>query len=120
MFGKLCGKDALQSVIFVTTMWGNPNDPWELLQEERFRDGLKTILGQDTAILRHYNTRVTAWDILDRILQSAHRNTVRLQQEIVDMRRQLHETEAGRSWNIRPPKIEGLSEKDAIIASVYA
>lgn len=116
MFKKLCGKEALQSVIFATTMWVKPDDAWGFEQEEGFRDGMKAMLGQDPAILRYHNTRDSAWDVLDRFLQSTHRYTVRLQQEIVDMRRQLHETEAGRSWNIRPPTVEGLSEKDAVIA----
>lgn len=115
MFRKLCGKDALQSVIFATTMWGNPDIIWELEKEESFRDGLKAMLGQDPLLLRYDNTRDSAWDILDIFLRSTTRRTARLQQEIVNMRRQLHETEAGRSWNIRPPKIEGFSEKDAII-----
>ena len=102
MFGKLCGKDALQNVIIATTTWKKTEDEWELAQEDGFKANWKEMLGQEIPTLRYHHTRDSAWDILDRILQNKRRHAVRLQKEMGDAGRQLHDTAAGRSLGIQP------------------
>jgi hypothetical protein len=104
MFERLCGRDALQNVIIATTMWSQPEDPWELQQEKKLftETYWKAITDQVSATVRHHNTWNSAWDILNRLLHSKRQRTVRLQTEMVDLGRQLYETAAGRSWGIQP------------------
>lgn len=102
LFGKVCGKDALQNVIIATTTWRKPEDEWELAQEEGFKSSWEEKLGQEVSTVRYYHTRDSAWDILDRFLQNKSRHAVRLQKEMGDVGRQLHETAAGRSLGIQP------------------
>jgi hypothetical protein len=99
-FRKLCGPDALKKVILVTTMW-------DLVRKEEGEARETELLGmQDfwgwmmekgSSFDRHYNTEQSAQKI---VLELAHRSTkgvvVDLQRQLVDEKRTLGETSAGR------------------------
>ena len=103
MFEKLCGKDALQNVIIITTMWDTVGETWGLEQEEILFEETywRAITNWVSRTARYLNSRDSAWDILDSLLRCKHRCPTRLQTEMVDMRRELHETAAGRSWGVQ-------------------
>jgi hypothetical protein len=97
MFQELCGRKALRNVILVTTMWGEVDAGIGSLRETELKKKYwKVMIDEGSATARYRNTRSSAWDILDHIIQDAnHRKAVLLQKEMVDMQRQLPETSAG-------------------------
>lgn len=83
----LWGKDAMSKVFFVTTMWDEVKDPED--GEERLTEleGRGAIL-QGYTILRHLDTRDSAMQLLDAVVQWARKLAeVQLQREAEDMDR---------------------------------
>jgi len=97
MFEKLCGKKALQNVILVTTMWDKVEGLTGSNREKELKGGYwKGMIKQGSRAVRYRNTYDSAWDILDSIIGD-NRIAVLLQKEIVDMKRELCETDAGQT-----------------------
>jgi hypothetical protein len=99
IFEKLCGKNVLQNVILTTTMWDEVD---ELTGQQRERElkakYWKAMIDQGSKTVRYLNTPDSALDIIDHFLQTANaRYAVLLQEEMVDMERQLRETKAGQA-----------------------
>ena len=98
MFEELCGKNAFHNVILTTTMWDEVD---EETGEERERE-LKTkywrkMLERGSTTKRFLRTRESAFDVIEPLIEAAnHRRSVLLQDELVDMRKSLPETSAGR------------------------
>jgi hypothetical protein len=99
MFEKLCGKHALGNIILTTTMWDKIDNEIGQEREKELRGQYwKSMIRLGSTTVRYCNTRDSAWEILDKVLQSGHnRHAVLLQKEMVDMERQLSETDAGRT-----------------------
>jgi hypothetical protein len=97
MFHELCGKKALRNVILVTTMWSEVDQEVGSRREEALRQKYwKGMIDEGSSTARYKGTLSSAWEILDHIIQDAHRRkAVLLQTEMVDMRMQLPETSAG-------------------------
>ena len=99
MFEKLCGKNAFGNIILTTTMWDKIEETTGQERERELR-GLywKSMIRLGSTTVRYRNTKDSAWEILDKVLQSGHnRHAVLLQKEMVEMERQLSETDAGRT-----------------------
>lgn len=99
MFGKLCGDQAARHVVLVTTMWDEIKRID--LAEER-EDGLKKywnpLLEQGATTGRFDNSQQAAWKILDSLItrtDGVSRIALLLQEEMVDLGKQLRDTEAG-------------------------
>ena len=97
MFRKLCGDGTLRNVVIVTNMWGEV-DPrvgvareTELMSEDIF---FKPVLEKGAKIARHENTVPSAEDIIRRILNN-HPLPLRIQEELVNERKDISETGAG-------------------------
>jgi hypothetical protein len=98
-FEKLCGKDALQNVILVTTMWDEVDETAGNLEEEK----MKTIywnkmLEHRSTTGRFMGTRESALQLLQPLIDAANnkRSSLLLQHEMVNMKQKLTETSAGR------------------------
>jgi flagellar biosynthesis GTPase FlhF len=101
MFRKLCGDNTLQNVVIVTNMWGEV-DPQvgndreaELMSEGIF---FKPVLDKGARMARHQNTVPSAEDIIRLILDN-HPLPLRIQEELVDERKDISETGAGEELN---------------------
>ncbi|PSR75185.1 hypothetical protein PHLCEN_2v9275 [Hermanssonia centrifuga] len=97
MFRKLCGDDTLKNIVIVTNMWGqvDPERGAEReLELQTDEDLFKPVLREGATMLRHYNTVASAEAIL---LQLVHNSpqALRIQQELVDERKDLADTGAG-------------------------
>ena len=101
MFERLCGKVALQNVIITTTMWNKLDATLESQWEIELKKGWEVMLSRGSTSNRFRNTSDSAWDILDNLLDRKDRHAIRLQTEMVDLGLQLHETSAGRAWDIQ-------------------
>lgn len=101
MFRKLCGDNTLRNVVIVTNMWaevdpqvGNAREA-ELIREDIF---FKPVLEKGAQIARNENTVPSAQNIIRLVLDN-HPLPLRIQEELVDERKDLSETGAGEELN---------------------
>ncbi len=77
MFERLCGEKIFaKKVVFVTTMWpeGENSVDWQncVAQEKELqtkREYWANMIAQGSTTLRFKNTQVSAWSIIDRLIQ---------------------------------------------------
>ena len=104
MFGELCGDQAVKKVVLVTTMWDKVCASSQKQQEavaarekDLFDNYWKTMVNHGTSTARFENTPASAWKIVDIILRQHESEVLLLQEEIVDLKRALNETAAGKT-----------------------
>ena len=101
MFRKLCGESALRNVVIVTNMWGGVDHQVgerreaELKGKDKF---FKPVLEKHAQMTRHEDTIESAQRILRLVLHN-HPLPLRIQVELVDEGKELHETSAGEELN---------------------
>jgi len=94
MFKLVCGADALQNVVLVTTMWDEVDKETGLSREEELRnDFWKPMIDAGSKVMPFYRSYESAWEILDQL--SGIQRPLLLQVEIVDKKRSLSQTSAG-------------------------
>jgi hypothetical protein len=95
MFSKLCGDDPLRNVILATTMWDRVQKiKGEERQKELEGKYWKEMRDHGSQTRRFDGTPVSAWNIIDAIPKKTI-GILLLQEELVDLKRQLSETQAG-------------------------
>jgi len=100
MFGELCGDQAVRKVVLVTTMWDKgKRDPRTYNQREKelFDNYWKTMIRYGASTARFSNSADSAWEIIDPILKQHETEVLLLQEELVDLKRALRETQAGKT-----------------------
>jgi hypothetical protein len=94
MFQELCGEDALQNVILITTMWSAVSSETGDTREAQLRKEFwQPMLALGCRMDRFTFTHKSAWDIVDK-LNIKNRRPVKLQIEMVDKEKELSETSA--------------------------
>ncbi|KAF4850967.1 Vegetative incompatibility protein HET-E-1 [Colletotrichum siamense] len=99
MFKKLCGKDALQNVILVTTMWGEVRHNVGIQREDELRTKpgyWGEMISRGSRMARHHNHDESARNIIHTLLDTTTRTTLAIQTEMVDENKDLHDTSAGK------------------------
>jgi hypothetical protein len=102
MFGNLCGDEAIRNVILATTMWSPLEDhivgskgEKELRHEKELCDKYwKAMIGRGARIARFLRTYDSAWTIVDLISVINPPNPLLLQEEMVDLKKEIWETHA--------------------------
>ena len=100
MFGNLCGDLTMDRVVLVSTMWERiGREAGERREGELKQQFWKPFVEKGSSVDRlKLNTSGEAWRIVDTLIQrSQERDCVLLQEELVDLKRQLNETEAGKT-----------------------
>ena len=105
MFGELCGDQAVKKVVLVTTMWDKALAPGMekhrqtfLQREQELIDHYwKVMIDHGASPARFSNSVDSAWKIIDIILKQQESEVLLLQEEIVDLKRALNETQAGKT-----------------------
>jgi len=91
MFEELCGKNAFQSIILVTTMWDQVDKETGETREKELKSNPRywqTMLTRNSTTSRFMRTRESAFTLIDPLIELANiRSSVLLQQELTDMRR---------------------------------
>ena len=99
MFRKLCGYTALKNVVIATNMWDKvSSDTGEIWETELSENKFKPATDNGAQMVRHHNTTQSAHDIVRRIMGN-HPIALRIQRELVDERRDLANTTAGKVIN---------------------
>lgn len=110
MFRQLCGPDALQRVILVTTMWDLVAETEAAVAREELlvktEDFWGWMLSQGSSSHRHSNTALSSRAIVDQLAMGNHNEAVvtDLQRQLVDERRPLGGTGAGRELDAEMAK----------------
>ena len=130
MFRELCGDGALKNVVLVTNMWGSVTpELGEARENELSGRFFKPALDLHAQMARHHNTAQSAHDIIRKIMTN-HPEALRIQQELVDEKKDITDTEAGVTINqdlselinrhkaelegLREEMAEALREKDEV------
>jgi hypothetical protein len=92
----MCGDQALPNVVIVTNMWGKVTpDVGDSREQELANTFFKPALDKGALFRRHNNTVESAHNIIRAILKKKQ-VTLQIQEEIVDHRKRIEETAAGR------------------------
>lgn len=97
MFRKLCGDDALKSVVIVTNMWSEVTPERGAKRERELRSDpvlFKDVIDRGAEMLRHDNTLQSAQSILYHLIDKRPR-ALRIQRELVDEGKDITQTAAG-------------------------
>ncbi|KAF9004212.1 P-loop containing nucleoside triphosphate hydrolase protein, partial [Cyathus striatus] len=105
MFFKLCGSDALSSVVVGTTKWGEVELNVAEIREKQLCDIFwKPMIVAGSSVHRFQSTKDSAWEIVNSILDKVAINdtpeALQIQKEVVDLSKILPDTEAGRELRI--------------------
>ena len=100
LFKKLCGDKALQYVVLSTTKWSRlSSDKLGVEREKQLREIFwKDMLRNGSSIMRFNGTAESAQKIVGNILRKRSSDvTLRIQEELVDLKKYLPQTEAGKT-----------------------
>ena len=98
MLGELCGDQALKKVVLVTTMWDKVQQDTGVRREKQlFERYWKTMIDRGATTARFSNSADSAWKIIDLILKQHATEALLLQEELVDLKRPLGETQAAKT-----------------------
>ena len=98
MFRKLCGDEALRNVVIGTTKWDEVKPDKGQQREQELKDThWKEMLERGSVIMRVDTDPPSVWEIINRILKNDRVEFVRIQEELLEFRRLIPETEAGKT-----------------------
>jgi hypothetical protein len=97
MFHGLCGEDAFQDVVLVTTKWGEIGEAvGEQREKELIDTHWKTMMNQGSQIRRYKRSYDSAWEIVSLIREKWKKGLpLQIQKELVDLQKRIPQTEAG-------------------------
>ncbi|KAF8983218.1 P-loop containing nucleoside triphosphate hydrolase protein [Cyathus striatus] len=99
MFRKLCGEDALSSVILGTTKWSKVDNATGNDRVQQLKDNYwKGMIQNGSKVFKFDDTTKSAWEMVDHLLRKSRLNgdILQLQQELVDLDKILPDTDAGK------------------------
>jgi hypothetical protein len=99
MFKKLCGDSALKNVILGTTMWDKVDEAEGIRREEELAttpDFWGWMLSKGSVMRRHENTRASALELIDEIVNRNSTVVLELQEEMVGANMPLRDTGVGK------------------------
>ncbi|KAJ8132650.1 hypothetical protein O1611_g968 [Lasiodiplodia mahajangana] len=102
MFKKLCGHNAIKNIILVTTMWEDVQLNTGKPREEELRTTPNywgDMVSKGARIARHQNDYKSARSIVNFLLENTAQTTLAIQEEMVDEKKDLSDTSAGRELN---------------------
>lgn len=115
MFRRLCGSHAEKNVILVTTKWSIVDEEkGEMRQQELKSTFWQEMIAHGSQVARFNkpdgpDLSRFAWDVMEPILANTMEAVaVRIQQELVDLGRQIPETDAGKTLRA---SLQGLADK---------
>jgi hypothetical protein len=98
MFTKLCGDDACRNVVLVTTRWGSTNhNAGQSRERELSREYWSDMLRHGSRMMQYEDSRESAWDIVNSVVERVPLEFVQIQRELVDLHLRLPETQAARA-----------------------
>ncbi|ETS75752.1 hypothetical protein PFICI_12696 [Pestalotiopsis fici W106-1] len=99
MFKKLCGQNAIKNIILVTTMWEDVKPEAGQQRENELRTTPQywgEMIAKGASMVRHQNNHNSARSIIQTLLNKTTKTTLAIQREMVDEKKELQDTSAGR------------------------
>ena len=98
MFRKLCGDEALKNVVLGTTKWDEVISEVGQRREQVLKDThWKEMLQRGSVVMRVDADSSSVWEIVNRILKNDRVQYVRIQEELLELRRIIPDTDAGKT-----------------------
>ena len=98
MFRKLCGDEALRNVVLGTTKWDEVKLETGQQREQQLRDTYWNEMVQlGSVIMQVHADSSSVWKIVNRILENDRVEFVRIQEELLELRRIIPDTDAGKT-----------------------
>lgn len=97
-FQQLCGDDALQNCAIVTNMWSQVNAEVGQARENELKSTdifFKSALDRKATMFRHDNTKESALAIITHLISKTSQ-PLAIQRELIDERKPIYETQAGK------------------------
>jgi DNA repair exonuclease SbcCD ATPase subunit len=96
---KLCGKDAFQTIILTTTMWDEVDEEAGEARERELKSKYwQAMLDRNSTTRRFMRSRESAFELINPLIDAANkRNSLLLQDELVEMRKKLPLTPDGQA-----------------------
>ncbi|KAL9125115.1 MAG: hypothetical protein Q9217_005635 [Psora testacea] len=98
MFKLLCGDENLHSVVLATTMWHKDIETdasRRIKQLKSTPDFWGKMIDKGSTVFKHDNTRESALEIIDYIIQKREKVTLSIQKQMVDEHMTIDQTSAG-------------------------
>ncbi|KAF8905759.1 P-loop containing nucleoside triphosphate hydrolase protein [Gymnopilus junonius] len=116
MFRSLCGEDVLDNVVLGTTKWVLKVPDSELRHEQLKADYWKPLIDKGAHALRFDNSFQSGWSLIDALLSPRIQHTVneavlQIQKELVDEKKIIPETEAGKELRYTLQEILNIQKK---------
>jgi len=113
MFGKLCGNEAVKNVTLATTKWSRVfGDEGPRRETQLSETYWKRMLNLGSHMARFTDTPESAWDIVELIIEKKPIDALLIQEELVDLQRNLPETEAGKTLHSTLKELAQKLEED--------
>jgi len=99
MFGELSGNKSAKKVILATTMWDKVSETEGEKREVALKERYWNVMIHHGAIVERFlNTRESAWAVINRLVErERNKSALLLQEELVDLKKRLIETNAGKA-----------------------
>jgi len=117
MFNRLSGDRAARVVVLATTKWDDvPEDVGKRREDQLTQTHWKKMIGQGSQIRRFMHSHDSAWHIIDDILHTGAIDALLIQDELVNLQKNIPATEAGTS--LRNSLQELLKDQKEIAAQL--
>jgi hypothetical protein len=113
-FRKLCGKQSMSSTVLATTMWANVTVDEGDIRETDLKDTAEfwgDMIREGSTTYRHTGDHHSAMNIISHLLNKHTTTVLGLQIEMVDQKKSLDDTEAGREVESEMLKERQLFER---------
>jgi len=97
VFQSLCGQEALENVLLTTTQWSNVDPAEGQAREDNIRheDFWGGLISRGATLQRFHGTRESGLELISKLMLQ-ERKPLRIQDQIVNQKMALHETDAGK------------------------
>ena len=113
-FRKLCGVQSMSSTVLATTMWSGVTPEAGSARELELKETAEfwgDMIREGSTVYRHTDDHNSAINIISFLTDRDTKTVLDLQTEMVDQKRSLEDTEAGREVDREMSKQRGLFEK---------
>jgi hypothetical protein len=99
MFGELSGNKSAKKVILATTMWDKVSEAEGEKREAALKERYWNVMIHHGAVVERFlNTSESAWAVINSLVErERNKSALLLQEELVDLKRRLLETNAGKA-----------------------
>jgi hypothetical protein len=116
MFRSLCGEDVLDNVVLGTTKWGLHVPNSDLRHDQLVAEYWKPLIDKGARAFRIDDTAASAWKLIERVISPREKDTLnqtvlQIQREMVDKKKLIPETEAGKELRYTLEEVLDIHKK---------